>query len=61
MEKYKVIANKKQLISLGITTDITGLIGELKYKYETGWYAIEINHNTYEIPKTFLKLINNDR
>jgi len=66
MEKYKIKANKQQLENLGIDYDITGLVGELKHKYPTGWYEIELTHTyeggtskiSFDIPKTFLKRIN---
>lgn len=65
MEKYKVKANKQQLENLGISYDITGLTGELKHKYPTGFYVIEITHNyeagtftnLFDIPKTFLECV----
>jgi hypothetical protein len=65
MTKFKVMANKKQLASFGIDYDITGLVGELKYKYPTGWYEIKITHtceagtftNSFDIPHTFLKKV----
>lgn len=65
MEKYKVKADKRQLESFGISYDITGLVGELKHKYPTGWYEIEITHacpagtftNSFDIPKTFLEMV----
>ena len=62
MTKYKVKANKQQLSSIGIGYEITDLVGVLKDKYITGWYAIEITYTcdagtftrVYDIPKTFL-------
>lgn len=65
MEKYKVKANRQQLENLGISYDITGLTGELKHKYPTGFYVIEITHtyeagtftNLFDIPKTFLECV----
>lgn len=68
MAKYKIKANKQQLSSFGIDYDITGLTGELKHKYPTGWYAIEVTHtydagtftNVFDIPKTFLKRVGNE-
>jgi hypothetical protein len=63
--KYKIKANKDQLERLGISYDITGLIGVLKSKYPTGWYCLEVEHevdgfkftNSFNIPKSFLKKI----
>jgi hypothetical protein len=65
VEKYRINANKDQLNGFGIDCDINGLIGEIKHKYSTGWYAIEITHtydsvtftNIFDIPKTFLQRI----
>ena len=65
MEKYKIKANKQQLESFGIDYNITGLVGELKHKYPTGWYTIEVTHtyeagtftNEFNIPKTFLECV----
>ena len=62
MTKYKVKANKQQLSSIGIGYEITDLVGVLKDKYITGWYAIEITYTcdagtftrVFDIPKTFL-------
>jgi len=65
MAKYKIKAKKHQLRNFGINFEITNLIGTLKKKYPTGWYAIEVSHECYgqkcetifDIPQTFLELI----
>ena len=65
MGKYKIKANKDQLDSIGISYDITGLIGTLTREWPTGWYEIEVKHkigdmeftNKFDIPQTFLKQI----
>lgn len=61
-KKFKINANKEQLSKFGIDDNIYGLIGELTYKYPTGWYQIkvpvmkngDVYHEYYDIPKTFL-------
>jgi hypothetical protein len=63
MEKYEINANKAQLERLGISYDISGLIGVLKFKYPTGWHHLEVEHeigeykftNSFDLPKSFLK------
>ncbi len=62
---YKINANKTQLSSIGINYNLTGLVGLLKSKYPTGWYELEVTHqsngttftNNFDIPKTFLTKI----
>lgn len=69
MDKYEVKANKQQLSSIGVDYEITGLVGVLKDKYITGWYAIEITYtcdagtftSVFDIPKTFLSKIEGNR
>lgn len=65
MRKFKITANKQQLEGIGISYELTGLIGTYKGKFPTGWYLIEVTHdiggvkftNEFDIPKTFLKEI----
>lgn len=67
MEKYKVLANREQLENLGISYNITNLIGYLKRKFKTNYYEIEITHmvgkysftNSFDIPNYLLEKINN--
>ena len=65
MRKFKITANKEQLLSVGIDYDLTGMVGTYKNKFVTGWYLIEVTHyvgnmeftNEFDLPKTFLKEI----
>jgi len=45
MEKATVKANKEQLESVGIDYDITGLEGDVKGYYHSGYVQVEITHN----------------
>ena len=58
MRKFKVIASKEQLESVGIDYDITGSVGVLKTILSDGYLTLEIEHglsyrrfiNDFDIP-----------
>jgi len=60
---FKILANKEQLENIGVDYNLEGLVGELTYKYPTGWYRLKVTHcignyeftNEFDFPKTFLK------
>jgi len=65
MRKFRILANKEQLDRIGISYELTGLVGTYKSTFSTGWYLIEVTHyigdmeftNEFDIPKSFLKEI----
>jgi len=65
MRKFKILANKEQLDGIGISYELTGLVGTYKGKFPTGWYLLEVTHyvgdiefnNDFDFPKSFLKEI----
>ena len=67
--KYKINATQQQLENIGISYNLSGLIGTLKNKYPTGWYCLTVKHkvgkinftNDFDIPKTFLSALANER
>ena len=61
----KIIANKKQLESIGIDYDISNLIGTYNHIFSDNWYAVEVEHkigkytfkNEFDIPKEYLEIL----
>lgn len=62
--RYIITATEEQLRSFGISSDISGLDGELIKKFPSGWYTLNVEHkvhditfnNDFDIPKTFLTI-----
>lgn len=64
MQIAKILANKEQLDSIGIESNITGLYGKVINYFNTGYIEIEITHNVgkftftnnFDIPKKWLEI-----
>ena len=65
MKKYKIRATSEQLKNIGIDYSISNHVGELVYKYPTGYYKLRVKYylnaenkqeyiSTFDIPKTML-------
>lgn len=64
--KCKIIATKVQLDNIGISYNLTGVIGYIEKEFKTGWYCVKVpdvkvndlitNDVIVDIPKTFLKI-----
>lgn len=67
-DKYKIIATKEQLDDIGITYDITGLIGIFEKEFADGWLVIRATvkldgyrfTTTFDLPPTYLEKIVED-
>lgn len=65
-EKYKIIANKQQLKNIGISYEITGLIGVFKKEFSDGWLVIRVTVKLgeyeftthFDLPPEYLEKIN---
>lgn len=66
MNRFTVIANNKQLESIGIDYKLTGLTGTVLKTYDDDYVQIEITHiwegieftNNFDIPRYWLELEN---
>lgn len=53
---YKIIANKEQLESIGISYDINELTGSLEKEYSNGWLTLCVKHKIGYIEVINIKL-----
>lgn len=61
MIKYLIIASQNELEDIGISYELTGLIGTLIDTLRDGWLQLEINHdgftNEFDFPPTYLEKV----
>jgi hypothetical protein len=65
MAQYKIIATAEQLDEIGISYDLTGVIGTLKREFNDGYVELTVVHrvgsheftNDFDIPESYLEKI----
>lgn len=63
--KYKIIATNEQLKAIGISYEISGLIGKFVKLYPHNWITLKVKHkiglfnfeNEFDLPFNFIKKI----